>query len=315
MEHIRNIGKMKRTCVAFGRFDGVHIGHQAIVKRVVEESEIQDCTSVIISCYSKKRMQREKILSTEQEKAYFFEKMGVDTLISFDIDEYGAEKEAFIREIVIGKIDARIIVIGEENDDVELIKRVAQENGVTVLVVGTVEADGQAVTDESVRAAVLAGRFDEISGLCGHPYVMMGEVEHGKALGRTVGMPTANLGVSKTKIMVPHGVYATLTKVGDCVYRGVTNVGTRPSVDDMSYVTVETLLLGFSGDIYGETLVTEIHHYVRGVQKFGGLEEVQQQVQKDIVQVKDYLDERWRKRECSWGADVSYCIAIGIQCI
>ena len=119
---------------------------------------------------------------------------------------------------------------------------------------------------------------------------MIGEVEHGKALGRTVGMPTANLSSETDKIKPLDGVYATVVHVDDEVYKSMTNIGKRPSVDDFDYVTIEAFILDFARDIYGKTLVLEVHQFVRGVQKFANLEEVQKQVQKDIQKVREVLE-------------------------
>ncbi|WP_062428501.1 riboflavin kinase [Treponema endosymbiont of Eucomonympha sp.] len=122
-----------------------------------------------------------------------------------------------------------------------------------------------------------------------HPYTICGTVVHGQHLGRTVGMPTANLDADISALALPCGVYATLTRLGGALYPGVTNVGRRPSVDSSPIITVETHLLDFSRDIYGETLHTEVRGYIRPVHKFAGLAEVQAQVQKDIARAREFF--------------------------
>lgn len=119
--------------------------------------------------------------------------------------------------------------------------------------------------------------------------ISIGEVEHGKALGRTVGMPTANLGVADSKLKPPSGVYATSVQIDDEVFKSMTNIGKRPSVDDFDYVTIEAFILDFARDIYGKKIILGVRQFVRGVQKFNNLEEVQQQVQKDIQKVREVL--------------------------
>ena len=122
------------------------------------------------------------------------------------------------------------------------------------------------------------------------PYVLTGKIVHGKGLGRTVGMPTANLQLDEGGRLPKSGVYATRIRLGTACYNSVTNIGTRPSVDEECRVTVETYILDFADDIYGETVELEIHEFLRPIQKFHGLDEVREQVKKDIEKAKKYLD-------------------------
>ena len=122
------------------------------------------------------------------------------------------------------------------------------------------------------------------------PLILIGKIEHGKGLGKTVGMPTANLCIEDMSKLPKYGVYATRIFVGDQGYDSVTNIGMRPSVDGEETVTVETYILDFAGDIYGEEVRLEVHQYLRPTQKFQGIEEVQKQVEKDVKNAKKYLD-------------------------
>ena len=122
------------------------------------------------------------------------------------------------------------------------------------------------------------------------PVVLSGKVVRGKALGRTVGMPTANLCITDGTIP-EEGVYATRIRIGDGVYTSVTNIGRRPTVDNESYITVETFIIDFDKEIYGERAILEAHQFLRPIQKFASLEEVQKQVQKDVKTAKIYFQE------------------------
>jgi len=123
------------------------------------------------------------------------------------------------------------------------------------------------------------------------PIILSGKIVHGKALGRTVGMPTANLCITEGT-MPEEGVYATRIRIGDGVYISVTNIGRRPTVDDESYITVETFIIDFDKEIYGEQTVLEVHQFLRPIQKFDSLQEVQEQVQKDVEMAKIYFKEK-----------------------
>ena len=121
------------------------------------------------------------------------------------------------------------------------------------------------------------------------PIILYGEVVHGKALGRTVGMPTANLHISSGEL--PEcGVYATIIRVNEQTYQSVTNIGRRPTVDQENHLTIETFILDFDQDIYGEKVELEVHQFLRPIQKFKNLEQVKNQVKKDVKEAKKYLD-------------------------
>lgn len=280
------IENMENTCVAYGCFDSIHKGHMAVAEKVKETAQAGGLTPVIISCPKPGR-----VLQTEEEKIYLFQKAGIDTVLTFPYEGGGDYTEAeFVQKILAEKLGAKALVIGEANDRLEEIRAAAKEAGIQVVLCETQKADGKTITDEMVKEVFDACKFDAFIELCGHPYIMIGEVEHGKALGRTVGMPTANLSSETDKIKPLDGVYATVVHVDDEVYKSMTNIGKRPSVDDFDYVTIEAFILDFARDIYGKTLVLEVHQFVRGVQKFANLEEVQKQVQKDIQKVREVLE-------------------------
>lgn len=269
----------KNTCVAIGAFDGMHLGHRAVLRQLVEESRNRGLEAVAVTWKGGKAGQ--KVLTTQEEKAWLMEKIGVDVMVSLDREEMGrgfCEQETEILRrlgsslVVYGKMAGR----GLQGTGVYSVREISDENG--------------RISTERVRSALALGDMERTARLCGHPYVMMGRVVHGKAIGRTVGMPTANLEVPAQKQYPPNGVYAALARVDGHIYQGLTNIGLRPSVDDLPEITVETYLQDFDREIYGEPMVLEIHKHIRDIRKFSGIEEVKEQVQRDLVQVKEYLD-------------------------
>ncbi len=295
MKHLNMLKKMKDTYVAFGSFEGVHRGHLAVIEELVKRGKKDGKTTVAVSCYSPGEQAVTGVLTTEEEKACLLEKTGLDILISYNMDE-ALERgnivslgEGFIKKIILGELGAKLIVTGDHYKDMNILIDTATEARADIAVVKMVKHGEEELTSELVRKSFMECKFEEVTQMCGHTYIMIGEVVHGKALGRTVGMPTANLGVADTKLKPPSGVYATRTIVEDETYQGLTNIGTRPSVDDLPVITIETFLMDFSKDIYGKKLKMEVHLYIRGVRKFNNLNEVQNQVQWDLTQVKDYL--------------------------
>ena len=286
MKHFYNIERTENACVAFGEFDGVHRGHLALTECLVKEARKQNMQSVIVSF---KKEDEKAVLTTEEEKEYFLKDTGLDVLVSYECAE-GQDLKTFVKEVLAEQLGAKVIVVGKDKD-IPAIEDAAGACGMEVVVCGLEEEGGEVITTAAVYQAFEDCDFEKMTKLCGHPYVMIGVVEHGKALGRTVGMPTANLGVADTKLKPPSGVYATLTDVDGTNYKGLTNIGKRPSVDNSDHITIETFLLDFSQSIYGKKLVLEIHLFIRGVVKFDNLEEVQNQVQKDLEKTRTFLDE------------------------
>lgn len=290
---IGNDFNMRNTCVAFGSFDGVHMGHRAVINKLLDTSK-QGLTSVILSFhYDEILLNEKKILSTEEEKQYILNKNGPEVMISYKIQEENKNTtiEQFIKEILIDKLGAKAIVVGADNHNINTLRQCAKIYDYTLVECETVLNDGEAVTSRRIAKELEDGNLQKANELLGAPYVLMGNVMHGKALGRTVGMPTANLDFSEFKQLPTFGVYGTLSEIDGKNVKGLTNIGRRPSVDSYNYVTIETFLLDYSGDLYDKTISLETHAYIRGVKKFNNLDEVKAQVNLDIESIRAYLDQ------------------------
>ena len=172
-----------------------------------------------------------------------------------------------------------------------MLRECAKRYSYTLVECDTVFAEGKPVASESIAKELSDGDLQKANQLLGHPYLIMGQVMHGKALGRTVGMPTANLGFGQHKQLPAYGVYGTLSQIEGKSVKGLTNIGQRPSVDNYNDVTIETFLLDYSGDLYDKTIFLEILIYIRGVKKFKNLDEVKAQVNMDIESIRSYLDQ------------------------
>lgn len=289
----RNDFSIKNTCVAFGDFDGVHRGHQAVIEEM-NRLATQEMTSVLLAFdYDEELLAEQKILSTQLEKQKLLSENGPDVLFSYKINSENKDipVERFIKEVLVDQLGAVVIVAGKEDRNIEALKTASKEYGYKLVECDTVCIDDEPVSSERILYEIAEGSLEKANELLGHPYLLIGEVMHGKALGRTVGMPTANLGYKPYKQLPAHGVYGTISSINDRGVQGLTNIGKRPSVDDFNYVTVEAFLLDFCGDLYGQMLTLEIHVFIRGVCKFSCIEEVKAQVTKDVESIKAYLDE------------------------
>lgn len=299
MEHIYgNDFKMNNTCVAFGHFDGVHKGHRAVINKLIEQED-KNLKSLLLSFEPTDFSTSNKVIYTEEEKEIILGENRPQLMISYPFSLEVGEMDAhtFIKEILVDKLGVKIVVAGEcckfghgHRGNINTLKQYALLYGYDVVCVKNVMDNNQVISSDFIRKAIRDGRFDEANKLLGHAYKMLGEVVHGKALGRTVGMPTANLRVASNKLLPNNGVYATLSTIDEKLVQGLTNIGRRPSVDDNDYITIETFLLDFSKDIYGKKIELDIHSYIRGVKKMNNIEEVKQQVDEDIRSVRKYLN-------------------------
>jgi riboflavin kinase/FMN adenylyltransferase len=283
---------LSNTCVAFGSFDGVHSGHTEVINKLIDLSKDKFTSVILYFEYDEVLMNNKKVLSTDLEKQYLLSKNAPNVLIGYKIDMKNKDTlmESFIKEVLVNKLGAKIIVAGVCDRNINVLRECAEKYGYILAECDTVLDDGEPVTSERIANELVEGTLQKANELLGHPYLLMGEVMHGKALGRTVGMPTANLGFSKYKQLPAYGVYGTLSEIDGINVKGLTNIGQRPSVDNYNYVTIETFLLDYSGDLYDKTIALEIHVYIRGVIRFKNLDEVKAQVNKDSESIRAYIE-------------------------
>lgn len=270
--------KQRGACVAFGSFEFVHKGHLTVAERVVELAKEKSFVSMIVSCPVEG-----EVYTTEKEKEYLLKKAG--------IEEFRTSKKdsAKLMEELVQEFEKVCIVVAENHPELSKIREWTSKYAVDLKLIPVEKCDGRAITYDWLKSLFESNDFETLTKLCGHPYILMGDVVHGKKLGRTVGMPTINLHVYKTKKRPNLGVYATKVRLGEEVYKSATNIGKRPTVDDFEYVTIETFILDFDKQIYGEICVLEVHKFLREVKKFDSLEAVQEQVQKDIVRIDQFF--------------------------
>ena len=282
---------MSNTCIAFGVFDGVHEGHKAVISKLMEMS-VKGYTPVVVSFeYDTELLQDKKVLSTEMEKEHLIGRLGPELMISYKIDKHNKDSDikSFIRDVLVESLGAKVIVAGKNDCNIMALRECAKSLRYCLEECDTVTSDSGPITSERIAAEIENNNLEKVNKLLGHPYIFIGKVMHGKAFGRTVGMPTANLEFGESKLLPAYGVYATLSEIDGKSVKGLTNIGKRPSVDNYDYVTIETFLLDFSGDLYDKIIELQVHAFIRSVKKFNGLDEVKSQVNKDIQSIREYL--------------------------
>lgn len=288
MRHLFDIpGGMPACCVAVGRFEGVHRGHLDLARHLAREARARGLTSVLVSLYDPDF----STLTTEKEKALLFEGCGVDTMVSLEATSLirAMSPATFTHLFLKNHLNARYAVTGEAHKDAH--------PGLDTIVCPMVLDQGLPLSTQRLLDAFQANDLRGYAAMCGRPYPILGTVVQGRRLGRTVGMPTANLELPWYKLRPAEGVYATLSTIDGALHMGLTNVGRRPTVDNDEAVSVETHLLDLDQELYGAVQLLEVCFYVRGIMKFEDLSQVKAQVDRDKAQVRDQLAELAARRQ------------------
>ena len=290
----------RKVCVAIGVFDGVHLGHQQIIRQTVADARGHDAIALVVTFdkHPNAIVAPDKTppqIFSRSQKLRAIESLGADALLEIPFDKTFSEKsgEVFIRELAreLGKIHSVCVgadcVFGHKRSgNVELLKKLGAELIFQVHGLAAVALDGQVVSSTRIREAIRAGNFDAASQMLGRPYAICGRIVEGDRLGRQLGFPTANLDVTNL-ILPPNGVYAASTKLKEQFYRVALNIGTRPTVAAaQSQLRVEAHLPDFSGDLYGAELELELGMKLRDERKFSSLAELREQIGRDVAAVR-----------------------------
>ena len=288
-----------KSAVAIGKFDGVHLGHRKLIRRITEQKESGMLATVFTVDTSAAAFfgGEEKELTTAAEKRRIFEALGVDVLIEFPLNKETAATtpEDFVQGYLVERMRAAYVCAGPDLSfgrggagDYALLARCAAEGGYRAELIDKVAVDGAEVSSTRVRAAVRAGDMEAAARMLGAPYSVSDTVAHGRQLGRTIGMPTANLMPEEAKLLPPYGVYYSGTILAGQFYPSISNVGCKPTVGAPAVAGVETFLYGFGGDLYGRRLTVELLSFRRPEMKFDGVEQLRAHMEEDIAAGEDY---------------------------
>lgn len=299
----------EETAAAIGKFDGFHRGHQKLLGHL-RQQQAKGLKSVVFTFVPSPAafFSREPVreLSTLEEKRRIFANAGVDYLIEYPFYQEIAdmEPETYIKEVLVDRIHAKCVVAGEDVSygrhgagDYQLLQKMASEHGYRVLLIDKVLYEGKEVSSTYVREEVGRGNMELAANLLGGPYQVSGEIIHGRKLGRTIGMPTVNLLPPEDKLLPPKGVYYSYVYLhsgtGDMEYDGkrlaaITNIGTKPTVDERCVMGVETYIYDFDSDVYGKDMEVCLLKYKRPEMRFDGVDALKAQMAADISEGRRY---------------------------
>ena len=306
MEQIQTTTKFNsntQSVITIGTFDGVHIGHREIVQRLVGSAKELGLVSVLLTFFPHPRMVLQKnsdikLINTLAEKKQLLEDNGLDYFVvePFTYEFSRLTALQYVRDILVGQLKAKKIIIGYDhrfgrnrNADIQDLKKYGVEFGFEVEEISAQQLDEVSVSSTKIRKALAKGDIHTANTYLGYPFTITGTVTKGKALGRTIGYPTANLHVPQTYKLIPkNGVYVVKAIIHNTITYGITSIGTNPTVGGTAK-SIETFFLDTNADLYDKQLQLQFLQHIREEATFKDLEDLKKAIQKDEAFARDYI--------------------------
>lgn len=297
-----NSFKSDNTCLAIGAFDGLHKGHQLIIKRAIKIARKNNYPAAVLSFHPHPL----KIIAgknpppavvSRHQKISLLEEMGVDYYFEQEFNQEFAHLRAedFINNILIDKIKVNTIVVGDDfrfayknEGNVDILREMGKIHNFKAEIISQLHASDDRISSTRIRNLLKAGELKQAKKLLGRPYQICGEVIHGKKRGRKMGFPTANLKLETNYALPPEGVYAVKVNIDQQEYIGAANLGYNPTFNNQE-ISFEVYLLDFKKDIYGKRLCVDLIEFIRGERQFKSKEELIEQMQQDILYTRQLL--------------------------
>tara|TARA_R110002072_G_scaffold253065_1_gene411905 strand:+ start:956 stop:1891 length:936 start_codon:yes stop_codon:yes gene_type:complete len=293
----------EKTIVTIGTFDGIHVGHQKILKDLIKTAKKEGKKSVLLTFFPHPRMVLQKdnkilLLNTIEEKSGLLEKMGLDYLIIHPFSKEFSRLTAldFVRDILVNKLNTSRLIIGYDHHfgknregNIHQLKEYSLLYDFKVEEIPAQDIDDVSVSSTKIRTALKEGNLKTANNYLGYHYMLNGTVVSGKKLGGTIGFPTANLEIKEPYKLVPKtGVYIIKTHINTVLYTGIMNIGFNPTVLG-KHQTIEAHLFDFNEDLYGKEIMIEFIYFLREEHKFKSIEELVVQLNIDKENAISYL--------------------------
>ncbi|HUE83809.1 MAG TPA: bifunctional riboflavin kinase/FAD synthetase [Pyrinomonadaceae bacterium] len=298
-----NADIQRPTVLTLGVFDGLHLGHQLIMRTVAERGQALGAVPTVITFDPHPRAvlhpeSAPPLLQTLDQKVEGFGVLGIEQtiVIRFNKQFSVIRAEDFLHDVVKDRLQAREVYLGrgfafgyQREGDIELLKRVSGELGFWAAEVPEVKLRGERVSSSRIRELLSEGRVNLARRMLGRPYGVEGRVIRGQERGHTLGFPTANLH-PENRVIPKRGVYVTGVLIEDKWHRSVTNIGIRPTFGLDAEPSVETYVMNWSGDLYGDVIRVRFLHRLRDERKFGSGGELKAQIERDVARAKRYFE-------------------------
>ncbi|MEL0455614.1 bifunctional riboflavin kinase/FAD synthetase [Flavobacteriaceae bacterium SZ-1-7] len=293
----------ERTVVTIGTFDGVHIGHQKIIKRLIKTAKMLGLKSVILTFFPHPRMVLQKdsnlkLINTIDERHDILSATGLDYLLikKFTHEFSRLSAEDFVKQILVDKLNAKKVIIGYDhrfgrnrNADINDLKAYGETYGFDVEEISAQDINDVSVSSTKIRTALKEGNIKMANAYLGYNFMLTGKVEKGKGLGRQLNYPTANILIEEDYKLIPkQGSYIVSSKINDVLVYGMMNIGTNPTVNG-SKQTIEVHFFDFDGNIYGKKIQIDLLHRIRDEEKFESVEALKAQLALDKKTALDFI--------------------------
>lgn len=304
-EWIAHFGDARKpAAVTIGNFDGVHVGHQEILRGVIGRARAMDGMSAVLTFFPHPaRVLRPDaapgLLETLPQRLAEFDALGMDAtlVLNFDLELARAGAEEFAEKFLVDTLRARAVFVGanfrfghKQAGDVKLLEELGRQKSFAVEIVEPVLVDGRVVSSSAIRAAVRDGNVDAARRMLGRPFALAGEIHTGTGMGRKLVVPTLNL-ATEQETLPKNGVYATEVAIGGKGYQSVTNVGVRPTFNGQK-LAIESHLFDFAETITSGPMTVKFLERLRDEQKFSGPEALREQILRDIARAKELFAKR-----------------------
>lgn len=296
---------LSNSVVTIGTFDGVHVGHKKIIRRLVKIAKKESLQAVVLTFFPHPRMvvQKDtdiKMLNTIDEKNKLMEAEGIDHLVVKKFTKQFSRLSAqdYVREVLVETLHVKHIIIGYDHHfgrnrtaNINDLKAFGEIYDFKVTEISAQDIDEVTVSSTKIRKALLEGDIKTANTFLGYNFMLTGKVVKGKGLGKQLNYPTANIRIEEPYKLIPkNGVYVVKANIKDAIVFGMMNIGTNPTVDG-KVQSIEVHFFNFSQDIYGKILEVEILERLRDEQKFDSLEELKNQLSKDLINSEHYLNQ------------------------
>ena len=294
------------SAITIGTFDGVHLGHRALIALTIAEARTRDLTPVVLTwdrhpAATLRPDVAPPMLTSPERKVELLRETGPDVVavLPFDVPLSRREPESFVEDVLVKGLGARLVLVGEgwrfgrgRAGTVDLLTELGRDLGFEARGVTLEEVGGEAASSSRVRKAVTSGDLVLAERLLGRPFDLDGVVEHGDARGAGLGFPTANVAIDPSIASPPVGVYAGRARVTGSWFPAATNVGVNPTFGGTGTPRIETYLVGFDGDLYGQALRVEFWARLRDEKRFDSVDELVEQMGRDVEATKALVAER-----------------------
>lgn len=280
----------KKTAVALGYFDGLHLGHVYVIQKVLSQSGLSPAVFTFNCDTTLPKFEKQEDIISFENKCEMLSKMGVEYLYAPDYAEVsGLTYEQFVSEILVKKLDVGFACCGESfrfgkggEGTPEKLLTLSEKYGFKAHIAENVCLDGEPISSTRIRELIREGKIEEANRLLGYELSFRLPVVYGNQIGRKLSFPTINQIIPSTNVIPRFGVYKSFVQVNGKNLRAITNIGIRPTVVENSGVVMETHILNFSGELYGKKIAVSLCGFLRGEKKFADLSELKEQIARDV---------------------------------